>query len=105
MTGVQTCALPIYPIEGATDGEAEEHETAADVHRVSRPSEHARRREHQCRLRRSNVCANVPKNAIGSDHHPKADNESNSADHNSSREWKVGEQIQWHKEVKDNPHY
>jgi hypothetical protein len=93
------------PIEAAIDGDAEERYAAADVHRISRPCVNAGGREHQCRLRRSNVCADVPENAVRTDHHSKAEDERNNADHNPYQEWNMSEQIQRHNEVEDNPHY
>ncbi len=93
------------PIEGATDGDAEERDTAADVHWISRPGEHTRGRKRQCRLRRSNVCADAPKNAICPDHHSKADDERNNADYDPYLAGNMIEQIRRHNEVEDNSHY
>ena len=93
------------PIEGETDCDAKEREATADIHRISRPCEHADGRKRQCRLRRSNVCADVLENAIGADYHSQANNERNNADHNPSKKWNMGEQTQWHNEVEDNPRY
>jgi hypothetical protein len=47
------------PIQGETDCDAKERETAANIHRISRPCEHAASRERQCWLRRSSVCADA----------------------------------------------
>ena len=93
------------PIQGATDGDAKEDDAATDVHRISRPCENAGGREHQSRLRWVNVRADVPKIATGPDHHSKAHNERNSADHYSYQEGNMIEQIQRRSKVQDNPHY
>src|ERR1700730_17880673 len=41
---------PRNPIEGANAGDAGGHDAAAAVHRITRPCEHARGREHKCWL-------------------------------------------------------
>ena len=74
------------PIEGETDGDAKEREATADIHRISRPGEHAGGRERQCWLRRSSVCADPLEDAVGADHHSDADNEGYGADHDPSQE-------------------
>ena len=93
------------PIEGETDRDAKERETTADIHRISRPCEHADGRKRQCWLRRSSVCADALEDAVGADHHSDADNEGHGAEHDPSQEWNMGEQAQRHKKIEDNPHY
>ena len=74
------------PIEAAIDGDAEERYAAADVHRISRPCEHPGGRERQGWLRRSSVCADVPEDAIGADHHSEAENEDDGAHYHTWQE-------------------
>ncbi len=74
------------PIQGETDCDAKERETTANIHRISRPCEHAASRERQCWLRRSSVCADALEEAVGADHHSDADNEGYGADHDPSEE-------------------
>ena len=63
------------PIEGETDCDAKEREATADIHRISRPCEHADGCKRQCWLRRSSVCADALEDALGADHHSDADND------------------------------
>jgi hypothetical protein len=88
-----------------TDCDAKEREATADIHRISRPSEHAAGRERQCWLRRSSVCADALEDSVGADHHSDADSKGYGADHEPYQELNMSEQAQRRKRIEDNPHY